>query len=359
MKGRLMDNKTKTPTFDGQDFFIGIDVHLKRWKVTIRNNRMVLKTFSMDPKAQQLQTYMHKNYPNGNYFSVYESEFCGYWIHRQLEQAGIRNIVVNPGDVPTTHKQKEQKRDPIDSRKLARELEAASLKSIYIPSRKQQALRSLSRLYFQNVGDRTRLKMRIKSFLHFQGCDLPRIDQMRHWSARFIHWLQSITFDNPEDTYHLQQLIMTLEQKRQHCLQILRYARQQLREVSVIQYLRSVCGIGFIMAFSLYSELMDMKRFSNSDSLCAYIGLVPSVEASGDKEKIKGLSKRHNKFLRKRLIEAAWVAVRNDPALTQYFAALIKRMPKQKAIIRIAKKLLCRIRYVWLNEKTYVKGVIK
>jgi transposase len=353
-----MNKQIKTLNFEGQDFFIGIDVHLKNWKVTIRNNRMVLKTFSMNPKPDQIHAYLQRNYPNGNYFSAYESGFCGYWIHRQLKQMGINNIVVNPADVPTTHKEKNQKRDPIDSRKLARELESNSLNGIYIPSKKQQALRSISRLYFQNVGDRTRLKMRIKSFLHYQGIALPRVDEIHHWSGRFINWLRSINFKNSEDTFHLQQLLLALEQKRQQCSGILKYARECVKDDAVMKYLRSVCGIGFITGFALYTELIDMKRFSSLDKLCAYIGLVPSVEASGEKEKTKGLTRRHNKFLRNRLIESAWVAVRYDPALTQSFSELIKRMPKQKAIIRIAKKLLSRIRYVWLNEKNYVTGVI-
>ena len=354
-----MNSKTKTLDFDGQDFFIGIDVHLKNWRVTIRNNRMVLKTFSMDPKPDQLYNFVQKNYPHGKYFSVYESGFCGYWIHRSLIQQGICNIIVNAADVPTTHKEKDQKRDPIDSRKLARELENGSLKGIYIPSEQQQALRSVSRLYFQTVGDRTRLKMRIKSFLHFQGIELPRVDQMMHWSGSFLQWLKSITFNKTDDTYHLQQLLATLEQKRLQSLQIINYAKERVRDIAVVSYLRSICGIGFITAFTVYAELMDMRRFNNTDKLCAFIGIIPSVRATGEQEKITGLSMRHNKFLRKRLIEAAWVAVRNDPALTQSFAQLCKRMPRQKAIIRITKKLLCRIRYVWLNEKEYVKGVVQ
>jgi transposase len=358
MKGYLMNKQIKTLNFEGQDFFIGIDVHLKSWKVTIRNNDMVLKAFSMDPNPDQLHSYLQKNYPKGHYFSVYESGYCGYWIHRRLRQLGINNIVVNPADVPTTHKEKNQKRDPIDSRKLSRELENNSLTGIFIPTPQQQALRSISRLYFQNVGDRTRLKLRIKSFLYYQGVELPRMDQMHHWSGRFIHWVKLISFENKENSYHLHQLLLALEQKRQQCTQILKYARESLKDIPIINFLRSVCGIGFITAFTLYAELMDMRRFSNTDKLCSFIGLVPSVEASGETEKIKGLTNRHNKFLRNRIVEAAWVAVRTDPALTQSFNELTKRMAKQKAIIRIARKLLSRIRYVWLNEKIYVTGVV-
>jgi hypothetical protein len=52
-------------------------------------------------------------------------------------------------------------------------------------------------------------------------------------------------------------------------------------------------------------------------------------------------------------IESAWVAVRKDPALTLKYSELIRRMSKQEAIIRIAKKLLNRIRFVWKNNTCY------
>lgn len=359
MKGYLMGTKTKTLNFEGQDFFIGIDVHSKSWKVTIRGNHMELRTFSMGPSPQGLYKHMKKNYVNGNYFSVYESGFCGFWIDRQLRRLGIKNRVVNPADVPTTKKEKDKKSDPIDSRKLARELENQSLSGIYIPTEKQQALRSVSRLYTQTVGDRTRLKLRIKSYLHFNGVEMPRKDEIGHWSGQFINWLKNITFPQEESGYHLKQLLLALEQKRQQSLQVLKHIRQISKNIPVIGYLNSVCGIGHITAFTLYAEVMDIKRFKNNDKLASYVGLVPSVSASGEKEIVKGLTMRRNPYLRKRIIESAWVAVRIDPAMTLTFGQLIKRMPKQKAIIRIARKLLGRIRYVWSNEKTYVKGVVQ
>jgi hypothetical protein len=59
------------------------------------------------------------------------------------------------------------------------------------------------------------------------------------------------------------------------------------------------------------------------------------------------------------LVECAWRAIGSDPALTAAYAEFTKKMTKQQAIIKIARKLLNRIRYVWLNEKMYVTGVVK
>lgn len=59
------------------------------------------------------------------------------------------------------------------------------------------------------------------------------------------------------------------------------------------------------------------------------------------------------------LIEASWVGVRHDPALMKKFVELSKKMNKNKAIIRIARKLLNRIRYILINKVPYEKGIVQ
>lgn len=107
-------------------------------------------------------------------------------------------------------------------------------------------------------------------------------------------------------------------------------------------------------AIALYTELITMDRFAGLDELASYVGLIPSVTGSDEREIDRGLTCRHNRHLRYLLIEAAWVAVRKDPALLQTFTRLTRRMKTNKAIVRIAKKLLNRMRYVWTHQTCYV-----
>lgn len=95
------------------------------------------------------------------------------------------------------------------------------------------------------------------------------------------------------------------------------------------------------------------------DKLASFVGLVPARKGSGETEYDRGITFRKNKILRPLIIEAAWVAVAADPALTMKLNQLRKIMSGQKAIIRIVKKILSRMRYVWINQKEYVKAVIK
>lgn len=345
-------------SFNNIAFYIGIDTHLKNWSVTIRSNNLELKTFSMNPSAEQLHKFLNYNYPKGIFYIVYEAGFSGFWPCRKLNDLGLNCIVVNPADVPTSDKEKTNKSDPVDSRKLARELENGSLNPIYIPAIEKEQLRSLMRLRFRIVQNQTRTKNRIKGILYNYGITIPKeYTSNSRWSGYFINWLNSVAFESSAGTYTLQNLVLQLQQIREHHKTVLRQLREEAKNndiAPIINSLTSVPGIAFITAMSLYTEIIDINRFSNFDNLCSFVGLVPSTHSSGLTEYSKGISFRHNKFLRPLIVESAWVAVKKDPALMLKYHKLCKVMPKQKAIIRIAKKLLRRIRHVWIYNDQYL-----
>jgi transposase len=311
----------------------------------------------MNPSPDELAQYLKRHYPGGTYHSVYEAGFCGFWIHQQLLERGIENIVVHPPDVPTSDKERKGKNDRRDTRKMSRELENRSLTGIYIPTDPQQHLRSLCRLRERHVRSLTRVKNRIKGHLHFYGIVLPSHQETTHWSGRFVKWLKSVEFSSPPATDYLRLCLIELEEHRRRLVEIMRLLRRYCRQEEhkgPIQWLMSVPGIGFVLAVTLYTELMTVERFPTLDHLASYVGLVPSVTSSDDRETDHGLTCRHNRYLRHLLIEAAWVAVRKDPNLLHTFSQLTRRMGKKKAIVRIAKKLLNRIRSVWKQQTCYV-----
>jgi len=88
----------------------------------------------MPPKPEVLSDYLFRTYPGANYHSAYEAGFCGLWVHYQLCELIIKNIVVNPADIPGTQKDKLQKEDKRDSRKIAYALRSGNLSPIYTPT---------------------------------------------------------------------------------------------------------------------------------------------------------------------------------------------------------------------------------
>ena len=95
----------------------------------------------------------------------------------------------------TKSKERVNRNDRVDSRKLARELESGTLDANYVPTKSQQELRSLSRVRYQLVKDNVRIKNRIKCLLLFYGKEIPENYQIKYWSGNFIKYLEGIKFD--------------------------------------------------------------------------------------------------------------------------------------------------------------------
>lgn len=352
--------KDKGIRFKGQDFYVGVDVHKKSWTVTVRNSGLRLKTWSMDPSPELLKNHLETHYPGGTYHLAYEVGFTGFWISRRFTEMGMDCKVVNPADIPTGHKERDRKTDPVDSGKLARELENGNLEPLYIPLEKDQHLRSLCRLYRKIVQSNTRTKNRIKGHLNLNGIKIPY--QSSYWSGNMMKYLKDLPLDNGPARAHLRLCLEELEGHRQRqarSLKELRYWVNERGEERVIRNLLSIPGIGFKTAIVIYTEIMDIHRFRTLDHLKSYAGLVPSTWSSGETDRVRGLTHRRNSQLKYVLIETTWVAIRKDPVLLQKYHQLTQRMTKQEAIVRIASKLLNRVRYVWKNDSPYMIGVME
>lgn len=359
-----MQTQSNKIDFKGQDIFVGFDVHQKSWKVTVMTEQLILKTFSQDPRPELLHQYLIRNFPNARYHTAYEAGFCGFWIHNKLKALGIDSIVVNPADIPTTDKEKVTKTDQRDSKKIAKSLRGGLLKGIHVLSLKTLEDRSLVRTRATLVRDHTRTKNRIKSFLFFHGIELP--DHFKqtssHWSRRFMEWLESIDLKEVSAKKSLSLLIRESENMRSTILDATRAIRELSQSetyVSQVQLLQSIPGIGSLTAMVLLTEIETISRFSNFDKLCSFIGLVPSTHSSGEKEIIGELTHRGNDSLRSILVECAWIAVRWDPSLNKSYNEYCRRMEPNKAIIRIARKLLSRIQFVLKTNQRYVCQIIK
>jgi len=353
-----MEAQVKKIDFTGHNIYVGFDAHLKSWKVTVMTENTIYKTFTQPPKPEVLYNYLRNNFPGGTYHTAYEAGFCGYWIHGKLLSFGIKSMVVNPADIPTTDKERVQKEDKRDSRKIARSLSNGSLMPIYVPSIQTQRDRSLLRTRSMLVKDLVRYKNRIKSFLYFYGISIDDSfsNPQSHWTNRFITWLESINLDNGSGKKALQVLILEYKNLRASILEITRQIRKLSnteRYKKAVTLLKSVPGIGLLTAMIILTELESIERFNNIDKLCGYIGLVPSTKSSGEKEITGDITPRGHNVLRTALIESSWTAIRNDPSLMKSYLSYTRRMESNKAIVKIARKLLSRIRFVLKNQNPY------
>lgn len=354
--------QVKTLSFAGQDIYCGTDVHKKDWSVCIRDDERELRTICQPPVPGSLAKFLKSNYPDASYHVVYEAGFCGFWIQQQFAELGIECLIVNPSDVPTSDKDRSQKTDKVDCRKLALELSKGSLKGIHIPQSKTIEDRLLVRTREQLVIDQTRQKNRIIAVLHFMGKSIPQgYKTSTHFSKRFILWLQQLDLQGSAKVA-MELKLSSLQATRQSLLQanrILRKLSESPQYKTQVCLLRSIPGIGLINAMILLTELEDIKRFRNFDRLCSYAGLKPDIYCSSDRMYVKQITDRTNTYIREALVESSWKAIGYEPVLLMAYKEYLKRMHYNKAIIRIAKKLLNRIRFVMINQSPYEAGVVE
>jgi len=359
-----MQTQSTKLDFTGQKIYVGMDTHKNSWKVSIVHEELLLKTFVQPPEPDILYNYLRRDYPGAEYFTAYEASYCGYWIHYRLKELGVNSIIVNPADIPTTNKEHVQKEDKRDSRKIARCLRNGGLTPIHVPSMKTIQDRTLIRNRYTLVKEMKRFKNRVKSMLLFYGIKIPDEYNSRsgHWPKRFTAWLGSITFEEPSATYSLNILVQQVKNLREALLDVARHVRELSKTAAYKQKVElptSIPGIGLITAMLIIVELENICRFKTLDQLCSYVGLIPSTNSSGDNEIVGEITSRGHSRLRAAIVESAWITVKNGPALLMAYSKPCKRMDANKAIVRIAKKLLNRIRYVLINQQEYVKAVIK
>ena len=349
-------------SFKGQNIYVGIDVHLRSWSVTILSETSVLKRMSQGADPDAPHGFLASHYSEAEYSSVYEAGFCGFWIHDRLTELGIHNIVVNSADVPTMGSEKLRKTDAVYSKKLAVSLRARRLKGIYTPDSEALEIRSLIRLKNSITKDTARQKNRIKSQLRYLGIEIPAeyLEPHSNWSKRFLNWLKEVDMRTPSGRHSLDILIMQFEALRKQKAEMTR----KLRELShterfeeTLKLLMSVPGIGQTTGLALISEIVDITRFANVEQLAAYVGMIPMCHSSGDHAGVGDITLRKHAILRSNIIEAAWVAIRKDEAMQLCYLNNCKRMVPSKAIVKAARKLVNRIYFVLKRRQPYVNAV--
>ena len=201
--------------------------------------------------------------------------------------------------------------------------------------------------------------------LHFHGIDIPEEFtkySIGNWSKRFLTWLREVKFSTEYGRKTLDLHIESFVRLRGMLLQETRVIREISRKepfMETIRLLTTVPGIGITTAILLMVEIDDVIRFTDSTKLASFIGLTPMCHSSGEKDGTGNITIRKHAMLRCSMIEAAWIAIRKDPAMTLAYEGLRKKMIAQKAIVKIARKLVNRIYFVLKRKQEYVPCIVR
>jgi transposase len=160
----------------------------------------------------------------------------------------------------------------------------------------------------------------------------------------------------PAEQFRLEQLITslrTLEEQlvatEQELAKFRSKAPQQEKKNHKI--LRSIPGVGSVIADIVLSTMGDIRRFSSIRKATGYSGLVPGVRQSDKKRKELQIAKEGPRILRWALVEATWTAIRCSRYWREQYDRIAKRRGKKKAAVAIARRMLG-VMYTLLKEQT-------
>jgi transposase len=106
--------------------------------------------------------------------------------------------------------------------------------------------------------------------------------------------------------------------------------------------LEGIPGVGPIVATALVAEVGDWKAFSSGRNLAAWIGLVPKQHSTGGKERLGGISKQGNRYLRWLLIAGSMAVIRyarQHGTKRLWLARIMERRPIKVAAVALANKI--------------------
>jgi len=334
--------------------FIGLDIHKNSWSVSIQTDLFFHRTFSMPSVAEDLFQYVERTFPNHDVYLVYEAGCCGFSAARYFLNLGWNVLVVNTSDVKTGDKQRYQKTDALDARNLSNQLKDGVLRGVYIPTEEHEQFTTLARHRNQVTKKLRQSKLHIKSMLLFHGIKVPDEFDTPNWNKNFMVWLENLKFSTTCGELALQGKIRMYQFIRSEYLEIANQMRAYCRKTYKKDYdlLRSIPGIDGYLASVILAECGDLRRFNTEGQFSSYIGLVPGIYNSGGSEKCLGITPRSRSQLRSYLVEAAWVAVRKDAEMQQYYRKHQGKNVKS-VIIKVAHKMARRILSVIKTETPY------
>ena len=346
--------QSKQIDFTGKTIYVGIDVHQHSWKVAILCDGQLLKRFSQPADVPTLINHLTKHYPGATFECGYEAGFCGYWICRHLNSIpGMSCKVLHAADIPTTDKERRYKTDARDCAKIAACLANNMQEGIYIPSEQMQHACNLVRTRAKISKDCTRVRNRIKAIIQLMNWPLEIPD---YWSNRYLEQIRVWAEEHGELSLKLQlKEYKLLRQLKAECLNAVRELSKSEPYSADYALLRKIPGISLVTGMTFLVEVGDIRRFKGLDQLASMVGLIPNTNASGEKAGIGRITKRGKSQLKNVLIEAAWVATNHDQQLKAAYQKYKQRMNGNRAIIRIAKKLLNRMRTVLIHRVEYQK----
>jgi transposase len=242
---------------------------------------------------------------------------------------------------------KGNKNDYLDAEATAEAVQRPTMRFVPIKTVEQLDLQALHRVRDRLVSRRTALINQIRAFLLERGVTVPT---GRHRLAQRMWWL----LDDAENglSERMRSLLRSLWEEWRQLESDIDGADRQIvavaRQNDACRRLAEIPGVGPMIATALVAAIGDGSAFTSGRDLAAWLGLVPRQHSTGGRQRLLGISKRGNAYLRRLFVHGARAVFarldRHHNYLGQWLNALEARRHPNVAVIALANKL---VRTAW------------
>ena len=341
------------------DVFIGIDVDKSSFSFTVQDHTALNRSKKMPASPEQLYNYIGNNFSDKRVLCAYEAGPTGYRLYDYLSGKQQPCVMLSPCSIPKASNER-VKNNRLDSERIAWHLKSGKLRPIRVPSEPYRQLRQLIGMRENYSRQSTITKQRIKALLLFESIDQHVADTKQNWSGIYIEQLKHLPCPAMVRC-KLDMLLADLAYARSQMLTVLKELKAFCAMHPDIDrnrgYLQSIPGIGFVIALTVLARIGDPCHLGNVREIAAFIGVVPREHSTGDSVQRGSVTHLGNNTLRRLVIEAAWIAVRRDTELAQFYHRIKNRhhprIASRKAIVAVARKMTQRIYTVLKEQRVY------
>jgi transposase len=234
---------------------------------------------------------------------------------------------------------RKQKTDSRDALHILDLLLTNRFPRIWMPSPAERDLRQLLRHRHKLVGYRTS----VMNQLHGLAMSQRLCRKRKLWSQVGRKELEALALD-PWASRRRQELLQLLDQLNPWIADLDREVEEQVKRCPEAIHLMKQPGVGPVTALCFVLTIGPVGRFQRSKQVVSYLGLNPSEESSGGKQRLGSISKQGNTLMRYLLVQAAQTASQSDPELRRFYQRLkFRRGHSAVAKVALARKLAVRL----------------
>lgn len=333
-------------------YYSGMDVH-KKYLVSavVDDGGQLLHKKRVSTDRPALRRYLEELKSLGTVKVVMEAGFNWNYLYDELAEE-LEVVLANPMKTRLIAEAR-IKTDELDAESLAHLLRADLVARAYAPSSQSRDVRNLLRYRMFLVRTRTAFKNATHAVLDRNHVEDPvwraQTDKFGRVGMGIMKGLKL----KGNDTDILRGYLETIEDLTRRIKLLEGRIKSLVRQDELTMRLRSIPGIGDLLALLVRYEIDDLERFATPDKLASYAGLVPSLYSSGGRSYYGKITKQGNRWLRWAMTEAAQVASTASPYLGSYYQKVKARRGANTATIALARKLLEIVYYVWKEKRPY------